>query len=227
MKRLGPSLFLFLLFTGAVAMTGQKKTRVVFFGDSITQMGTDKGGYLAKLNEVLAKKGLAAQYEIIGSGIGYNKVYDLYLRMDDDVLAKAPNVVVIWIGVNDVGHKASTATGTDPDRFERFYEAIIKKLQARNIRVVLTTPAVIGERTDYSNPQDGDLNYYSHMVRSLAKKHKLELVDMRKAFLEYNLKKNAGNKYSGVLTTDGIHLNDTGNQLAADLLLSIFTTRKG
>jgi lysophospholipase L1-like esterase len=161
------------------------------------------------------------QYELIGAGIGGNKVYDLYLRMEEDVLAKNPDVVVIYVGVNDVWHKASSGTGTDPDKFQKFYEAIIKKLQAKNTRIILCTMATIGERTDFSNQQDGDINRYAQMIRDLARKNNLPLCDLRKAFLDYNLKNNPENKESGILTTDRVHLNDKGNQLVADLLLPL------
>lgn len=202
-----------------MAMSVQKKQRIVFFGDSITQAGVGAGGYITRMNETLATKGLAAQYELIGAGIGGNKVYDLYLRMDSDVLAKNPDVVVIWVGVNDVWHKSSSGTGTDADKFEKFYTAIIKKLQAKNIRVFLTTPAAIGEKTDNSNQQDGDLNQYANIIRRLAKTTNCGLVDLRKTFLEYNLKNNPGNKESGILTTDRVHLNEAGNTLVADEML--------
>jgi hypothetical protein len=56
--------------------------------------------------------------------------------------------------------------------------------------VILCTPAAIGEKTDYSNPQDGDMNHYSNIIRNIASKNKLPLVDLRKSFLEYNLKNN-------------------------------------
>jgi lysophospholipase L1-like esterase len=202
-------------------MMPQKKTRVVFFGDSITQQGVRPEGYITQLDSMLKQKGLGEQYELIGAGIGGNKVYDLYLRMEDDVLARNPDVVVIWVGVNDVWHKTTAGTGTDPDKFQRFYEAIIKKLQAKGIRTVLATPAVIGERTDFSNRMDGDLNLYASFIRSLALKYKSELVDLRKAFLDYNLKNNPENKESGLLTTDRVHLNRSGNTLVAEQMLAV------
>lgn len=204
-----------------LAAQQDKPIRVVFFGDSITQAGVRPGGYIVKLGEMLEKQGLKDKYELIGAGIGGNKIYDLYLRMDDDVLAKQPNVVIIYIGVNDVWHKASSGTGTDPDKFVRFYEAILKKLKAANIRVALCTPAAIGERTDFSNQQDGDLNRYSQMIRDLAKKNSLPLVDLRKSFLDYNLKNNPNNDEKNILTTDRVHLNDAGNQLVADEMWKI------
>ncbi|HTQ64422.1 MAG TPA: SGNH/GDSL hydrolase family protein [Puia sp.] len=214
-----------LIAITVVIVTGfairQKVKRVLFFGDSITEAGAKPGGFITKIGDALSKKGLANQYELIGAGVGGNKVYDLYLRMDDDVLAKNPDIVVIWIGVNDVWHKQSYGTGTDADKFEKFYTAIIKKLQAKNIKLILCTPAAIGEKTDYTNQQDGDLNKYSQIIRNLASKNNCDLLDFRKIFLEYNLKNNPDNKESGILTQDRVHLNEQGNQLVADKMLEI------
>jgi lysophospholipase L1-like esterase len=144
--------------------------------------------------------------------------------MEEDVLAKNPDKVFIWIGVNDVGHKSS-GTGTDPDKFEKFYEAIIKKMQAKNIKLVLCTPAVIGERNDYTNQQDGDLNYYSVMVRNLAKKFNCDVLDFRKIFHDYELANNPDNKEAGILTVDRIHLNEAGNKLVADEVLKVLNNK--
>lgn len=203
-----------------LALVPAKPTRIVFFGDSITQAGVQPGGYIDKLKKMMP----ADQYELIGAGIGGNKIYDLYLRMDDDVLAKKPDVVVVYVGVNDVWHKRTYGTGTDPDKFVKFYEAVIKKLQAANARVILCTPAAIGEKTDFSNEQDGDLNQYSVLIRELATKYKLPVCDLRKAFLAYNLQHNPENKEKGILTTDRVHLNDIGNQLVADEMKKLLVT---
>jgi lysophospholipase L1-like esterase len=205
----------------ATSMMTLKPKRVIFFGDSITQMGVNPGGYIIKMGELLEQKGLSKDYELIGAGIGGNKVYDLYLRLEDDVLSKNPDIVFIWVGVNDVWHKASSGTGTDADKFEKFYTAIIKKLQEKGVRVILVTPACIGERTDFTNQQDGDLNKYAQIIRVLAKNYKCELVDLRETFLSYNLKNNPENKESGILTVDRVHLNPKGNELVADKMLEV------
>lgn len=212
-------LFFLSLALIIMAFTSKPK-RVVFFGDSITQAGVQPGGYITKMTDMLAKQNKAADYELIGAGISGNKVYDLFLRMDADVLARQPDVVYIYVGVNDVWHKRTSGTGTDPDKFIKFYEAIIKKLQAANSQVILCTPAAIGEKTDFSNEQDGDLNQYSQLIRELATRYNLPLVDLRKAFLDYNLKTNAGNKDRGILTTDRVHLNETGNQFVAEQMMT-------
>jgi isoamyl acetate esterase len=204
----------------------QKKQRVIFFGDSITQAGVQPTGYITKLGDLLKQKGLENKYELIGAGIGGNKIYDLYLRMDDDVLAKSPDVVVVWVGVNDVWHKRSFGTGTDADKFEKFYTAVIKKLQQKNIKVALCTPAAIGEKTDFSNELDGDLNKYSSIIRTLAQKNNCTLIDLRQSFLRYNLANNKENKEMGILTTDRVHLNERGNYLVAEEMLRELTRIK-
>lgn len=206
------------------SMQIQKPVKVIFFGDSITRAGVTPGGYITLMQEALRGK-TNPEYELIGAGIGGNKVYDLFLRFEDDVLSKKPDVVVMYVGVNDVWHKQSSQTGTDPDKFIAFYTAMIKKLQASGIRVIVCTPAAIGERTDFSNAQDGDLNRYSNIIRELAQKYSCSLVDLRKAFLDYNLKNNPENKESGILTTDRVHLNPAGNKLVAELMIKALSEK--
>ena len=201
---------------GFLSFMQEGKKRIVFFGDSITELGVKKGGYIDLLNNKITNNGQANQYDLIGAGIGGNKIYDLFLRMDRDVLNKEPNVVVIWVGVNDVWHKSMMGTGTDYDKFGLFYDAVVKKIQGKGAKVVLVTPAVIGERFDQSNPQDGELNLYSNWIRKYAAEKQLALVDCRKLFLDYSTKNNAKNVDKGVLTYDRVHLNDAGNQLVAD-----------
>lgn len=215
------SFLLVVVIFACMSMADNKKKRIVFFGDSITQAGVKPGGYIYVMDEMLKAKNLGDQYELIGAGIGGNKIYDLYLRMEDDVLAKNPDVVVIWVGVNDVWHKATSGTGTDADKFEKFYNAVVKKLKAKNIKVYLTTPSTIGEKTDNSNQQDGDLNQYSNIIRRIATANNCGLIDLRKSFLEYNIKNNTANKDAGILTTDRVHLNEAGNKFVAEQMLKV------
>jgi lysophospholipase L1-like esterase len=198
--------------------TLENPTRIVFFGDSITQAGVNKTGYITKMAEMLGAQGLASKYELIGAGIGGNKIYDLYLRHEEDVIAKKPNIVIIYVGINDVWHKTSSRTGTDADKFERFYNALIKRLQNANIQVVICTPTVIGEKFDATNENDGDLNAYSNIIRKIATDNQCKLIDLRKAFLSYEEKNNIENKASGILTTDRVHLNEAGNQFLAETM---------
>src|SRR5450755_619480 len=160
-----------------------KKIKVVFFGDSITEAGINPRGFIT-IDDSLLNSGGSANYDLIGAGVSGNKVYDLYLRLEDDVLSKSPDIVVIWIGVNDVWHK-KMGTGTDADKFERFYLALIKKCKAAHISVIVCTPATIGEKNDFSNEQDGDLNKYANIIRKISADQQLTLVDLHAAFQAY------------------------------------------
>lgn len=195
--------------------------KIVFFGDSITQAGVSKTGYITQMQGMLAAQGIGDKYELIGAGIGGNKIYDLYLRHEDDLLSKKPNITVIYIGINDVWHKTSSRTGTDADKFERFYNALIKKIQAAGSQVLICTPTVIGERYDATNENDGDLNRYSDIIRRIAKNNNCTLIDLRKAFLTYEQNNNPENKESGILTSDRVHLNETGNKFLAETMWSV------
>jgi lysophospholipase L1-like esterase len=195
--------------------------RIVFFGDSITQAGVNPTGYITKMSQIIAKESLSAKYELIGAGVGGNKVYDLYLRHEEDVIAKKPNIVIIYIGINDVWHKTTSRTGTDADKFERFYNALIKRLQNSGSQVVICTPTVIGEKFDNTNENDGDLNYFSGIIKKIAENNQVKLIDLRKAFMDYESKNNIENKASGVLTTDRVHLNEAGNTFLAETMWAI------
>jgi isoamyl acetate esterase len=200
------------------------KKKIVFFGDSITQMGVNKDGYITLMDSIIKSQKLPTEYELIGAGIGGNKIYDLYLRMEEDVLSKKPDIVVIYVGINDIWHKSMFGTGTDLDKYIKFYKAIITKLQQNNIKVVMCTPTVIGERIDQSNPQDGELNLYSNAIRGMSQKDKITLIDLRIKFLIQIQKLNKPNVESGVLTTDRVHLNYYGNLFVADKMWEVLKT---
>lgn len=217
MKRI--ILFVFVVTLG-MSFISQKKTKVIFFGDSITELGVKPGGYVTRVDSMCKAEGKSDGFEFLGAGISGNKVYDLYLRMEEDVLVKNPDIVVIYVGVNDVWHKTLLGTGTDPDKFEKFYTAILRKLKEKNIKAVLCTPAVVGEKTDMSNPLDGDLNRYSNIIRDIAKKNNLPLIDLRKKFIDYELANNPENKEKDILTYDRVHMNPKGNQFLADAMWS-------
>jgi lysophospholipase L1-like esterase len=194
-----------------------KPKRIIFFGDSITQQGVSANGYVTLIKKALD----STKYTVTGAGIGGNKVYDLYLRLEDDVLNKKPDLVVIYVGINDVWHKQSSHTGTDYDKYLKFYQALINKIQASGSKVVLVTPSVVGEKKDGTNELDADLNKYAAGIRELAAKNNLPVCDLRKIFADYEAKNNPEDKEKGILTVDRVHLNETGNKLVADQLLPL------
>ena len=227
---MGTKLFFVIIFVvGLVLMSytkAGKKKKIVFFGDSITEQGMKRGGFIAQIDSIIKSDVNNSNYDLVGAGISGNKVYDLYLRLEEDVLSQSPDITVIYIGVNDVWHKRTSGTGTDADKFEKFYRAIIRKLIATNSKMVLCTPAVIGERKDCTNEQDGELNKYSDIIRKLATEYSLPIVDLRKLFMAYYQEYNLENKEKEILTTDRVHLNAMGNEFVAAQMWKILKDMK-
>ncbi len=98
-------------------------------------------------------------------------------------------------------------------------------MQSRNIDLILVTPGVIGEKIDYSNTLDGDLNQYSKLIADLASKNGTGLIDLRAKMLVYNKKHNSDNSEKGILTYDRVHLNSQGNALVAETFLEALRSK--
>lgn len=119
----------------------------------------------------------------------------------------------VWHGEND------PKRGTSKDRFESGLKEIIGKIKDAKARVILCTPSVIGEKADGSNKLDARLDEYADISRRVAREEKVELCDLRRAFLDYLKKHNDDNKERGILTTDRVHLNEAGNRFVAEVML--------
>lgn len=193
--------------------------RIVFFGDSITQQGAQPKGYVTLARQMLKRRAPDLQCEVIGAGIGGNKVPDLERRLDKDVLDKNPTVVVIYIGINDVWHSLRD-NGTPRDAYETGLRSLIDRIHAKGARVLLCTPSVIGEKAPGDNPLDGLLEEYAGITRKVAHQTGVQLLDLHQAFLGNLKNSNKENAEKGILTTDGVHLNDAGNRFVANQMLT-------
>ena len=204
--------------------------KVVFLGDSITQNAVinseDFKGFISLLGENVDQN-----TELIGKGIGGDKVSDLLTRYRDDVIKLNPDMVFIYIGINDVWHKYDYGTGTDIDLYENGLRQIITDLKENGVEVILCTPTVIGENKgeftlvnqfkdiETMEIMNNDLDDYSDVIRKLSREFDTKLLDLRKIFMQYISENNPENKSKGVLTTDGVHLNNLGSKLIADEMI--------
>ena len=198
---------LILLVVVMVSCTSSNK-KVVFLGDSITQnavINSDKfKGFISLLGENVDQN-----IELIGKGIGGDKVSDLLTRYRDDVIKLNPDMVFIYIGINDVWHKYDYGTGTDIDLYENGLRQIITDLKENGVEVILCTPTVIGENkgeftlvNQFKNIEtmeimNNDLDDYSDIIRKLSREFDTKLLDLRKIFMQYISENNPGNKSKG------------------------------
>lgn len=230
-------LLIFILMTSC-----SNSTKVVFLGDSITEagvydneVGVPSGDTLIYPKHTgfitLLKNDIEDDIELIGKGVSGNKVSNLLERYKKDVLNLNPDIVFIYIGINDVWHKYSMGTGTDILFYENGLRKIIGDLKNQGARVILCTPTVIGENNgeftlvnefkdiETMEIMNGDLDAYSDVIRKLSSELNTDLLDLREIFMSYISENNPNNESSGITTYDGVHLNDLGNKLIADEML--------
>tara|TARA_B000000475_G_scaffold257702_1_gene239163 strand:+ start:89 stop:811 length:723 start_codon:yes stop_codon:yes gene_type:complete len=233
---------IYLLLTFILITSCTNSTKVVFLGDSITEagiydkeVGVPSGDTLIYPKYTgfitLLKKDIEDDIELIGKGVSGNKVSNLLERYKKDVLSLNPDIVFIYIGINDVWHKYSFGTGTDIIFYENGLRKIIADLKNKGAKVILCTPTVIGENKgeftlvnefkdiETMEIMNGDLDAYSDVIRKLASELNTDLLDLREIFMNYISENNPNNESSGITTYDGVHLNDLGNKLIADEML--------
>lgn len=215
------TVLLSILLIAAMKISLKENDRIIFFGDSITELGVKPGGYVTIIRDSVNSKYSHLNIEIIGAGISGHKVPDLQARLERDVLSKKPTKVFIYIGINDVWHYALDIGGTPKDKFEQGLKDLITKISDNGAEVILCTPSVVGERSDGMNELDKMLDEYSEISRSVAKEMNITLCDLRKEFLAYEAEHNPKNLYEGILTNDGVHLSDAGNQFLAAKFLEV------
>lgn len=208
----------------AVTIGQTKNPKIVFFGDSITELGVKPRGYVTLIRDHLRKSG--SEVEIVGAGVSGNKVPDLLQRVDRDVLALKPILVIIYIGINDVWHSSMKGLhGTTKDEFRKGLIELTKRIRETGAQAVLCTPSVIGEKKKGDNPLDSMLDEYSDITRSVAEEQEVALCDLRRAFLRYEGTYNTENVERGLLTYDGVHLSDDGNRFVAEEFIKLLETQ--
>jgi lysophospholipase L1-like esterase len=84
---------------------------------------------------------------------------------------------------------------------------------------------VIGEKQDGANPLDAKLDQYADLSRQVAAETNVPVCDLRKAFVEYLKANNPKNADRGLLTGDGVHLNEAGNRFVAETMLESLMAR--
>ncbi len=161
---------------------------LICFGDSLTE-----GAIGAAYVDILRQR-LPAAVRVINAGINGDTTINLLRRFKRDVVPYRPDLVVILVGLNDL----TTAYGWPSNRayyrfikrvpialtpalFARAYQRLIAELrQHTNAQLALCTLTTVGERLD--DPFQAFIDAYSTVVRALAEREQLPLIDLRRAF---------------------------------------------
>jgi acyl-CoA thioesterase I len=197
-------------------------SRILFIGDSITDVGrlSDPeglgNGYVRLIRDLLLVKNPATAPTVLNRGISGHKVTDLRDRWEADVIAHAPDLLSIFIGINDVWHALAGLEGVPVDLYTSTYRAFLERTRSAlpACKLVLCEPSVIWPPQD---PRAMDaLQPYIRAVNDLAMEfHAHALVPLHTAFV------NARQLRPDVLwAPDGVHPSSTGHMLIAQTWLN-------
>lgn len=227
--RLFPVSLCLCLLAMPVAPLQAAPATIVVFGDSTTADDPAHPVYGRLLESALNAQSPGA-VRVVNAGVRGNTTAMAAKRFTADVLAAAPDLVVIQFGINDatidVWQKPpATAPRTSLADYRANLARLITEVRAHGARVVLMTPNPL-EWTPrlielYGHPpyDPGDpaglninLDRYADAMRELAMAERVPLVDVRAAHLAA---RRAG---EAPLLSDGMHPNARGHELVARML---------
>jgi lysophospholipase L1-like esterase len=221
------------------AVPAGRELRIVALGDSTTAPARDwapsiREVYADCLPGALAAHGIQAR--VFNAGIGNTTTSDAVARLDRDVLAHKPDIVVVQFGINDSWIDADEGR-TEPRLTRAEYRnnlrAIIERVARAGGRSVLMTPNpmrwldpyymdVFSQHAgllDTKDPLGLDrlLREYAQDTRDVAASERVRMVDVYAEFEAYG---NApGHPITDLLLAgDGIHPNQAGQQMVCNLL---------
>ena len=201
---------------------------LVILGNSITQAGVMPFGYVNQTRNALALFYPERHLSVVNAGISGHKAPDMLDRFERDVLQYDPDWLAISVGINDVWHgfkdghsRGGGPKGVSIKDYKKTVTEMITRAQAAGIKVALMTTTIIQE--NLSSIENQKLEPYNDAIHQLSDKYDCLLIDQNNTFkkaLEPFQKPDMNN--SGLLTTDGVHMNEKGNWLMARTLLRAF-----
>lgn len=206
---------------------------IVMFGDSTTAPRGSLKVYATQVETML--QSIGSSLGVHNAGIGGNTTRDALKRLQTDVLKYKPRIVVMQFGINDSAMDVwKNPPATEPrvplaEYLTNLRRMIAAAQQAKAQVILMTTNPLRWTpklKEMYGKPpydpaaEDGfdsaTLAGYNDALRKLAAELKVPLVDVRAAYPEFAAKHQT--TIEGMLL-DGMHPNDLGQQLVAELLV--------
>lgn len=204
-------------------MIFENMDRIVFAGDSVTDMGStnpvgeglfDNVGrsYVRVIENMLAVYYPEIKIRVTNSGISGNTSRALLQRFDRDVVDLKPDWVSICIGINDVWRQFDSPAIPDshvlPEEYESNVEAMILKVKSNVKGVFILSPYIMEPNTE--DMMRKRMDEYVSICRKLAEKHNCIFIDFQKMYEEY-----CQIRHSSYIAWDRIHPNQVGATLMA------------
>lgn len=205
--------------------------KILFFGDSITDAGRSQeslsgcgatvlgSGYVRDVCATLISES-PLKYEFINRGISGNRIVDLYSRIKADAWNHNPDVLSVFIGINDLWHEIARNNGVELDRFIKVYKMLIEDtLKALpNVKIILIEPFVIkGVSTEEKYDLFLQIKQYASAVKQLAKEYGLYFLPLQDK-IDVEVQKFGAE----VFAPDGVHPALYGAKFIADEWVKLF-----
>lgn len=202
--------------------------RIVFAGDSVTDMGSaqpvgeglfDNVGrsYVRIIENMLSTWYPEVMLRVTNSGISGNTSKHLLERFQRDVIDLNPDWVFICIGINDVWRQFDSPAMLDeqvtPEEYAANLEKMILSVKEKVKGIFIMTPY-------YMEPNKKDwmrvrMDQYGEICKELAEKYDCTFIDLQKMFDEY-----FQYRHSCYIAWDRIHPNQIGATMIAKEVLS-------
>lgn len=196
--------------------SGASPVRIVCFGDSITGVYYHTDGRRAwcdMLGIALQRIYPQAQLELHNAGISGNTTAAGLARIDRDVLACKPHLVVVMFGMND-------CKAAKPRMFQDNLKKIVQRCRESGAAVVLCTPNSIypDDKTRFAN-----LPSYADAVRTVAAEMSVPMADCYLAYENLHASDPLAWK---LLMSETIHPCMSGHRLFAQTIAETISGRK-
>jgi acyl-CoA thioesterase-1 len=188
---------------------------VLFIGDSVTDCGRRDDapdflgdGYVRLIADKLTDR------RIINAGISGNRAIDLRDRWHIDVVEQKPDILTVYIGINDTWRRYDENDPTSAATFEANYRACLADVGATS-HVILVEPFVlpVNEEQEHWNE---DLDEKRAVVARLATEFGAGFVP-----LQLLLSAQAEDHGATALAADGVHPTALGHRMIADAWLEV------
>jgi len=202
---------------------------IVFIGDSITDAGRRDDpdhlghGYVRLVSEALAARGDTRP--IVNTGISGDRAADLRARWERDALAHDPELLSVYVGVNDTWRRYDSGDPTTADAFEQSYRSILRDAQDRLApRMILIEPFVLPVTAEQDRWGVEDLDAKRAVVASLAEEFGAAFIPLQSLLLDAAAQHGSGRAGHAALADDGVHPTPIGSELIAGAWLAAEAT---
>lgn len=184
---------------------GPHGLRIVAFGSSSTQgvgASSPAAAYPAQLQSILRTVSGGTRVEVANRGIGGEDADDMMVRLDRDVLAARPDIVIWQTGSNDALRHVPL------DRFERETRAGIAAMRKAGIAIVLMEPQWC-PKFEATGAADG----FRDAVRRIGADTGITVI--RRTDLMHEWVRSGLLSVKDMISPDGLHMRDAGYRLLA------------